>query len=219
MNPVWIGGNAVAILSALISMSYLAYVSRELEPRRFPVITVVLIGVTAVITALQFRYPELLELFRRNPEALRAGELWRVLTPMFVQPGGVGQCVANAMLLGAFMWMVERLYGRGLLVVYLGTGVAAQLPLYFWLPDGGGSSSAAFGLIGALFCFLLRERKQALLPFVILPIVGFVAGITLAVFRDGHGAGMLIGAALAVALPARKFVFVNDARVSTTLRA
>lgn len=47
MNPVWIGGNAVAIVSALICMSYLAYVSRELEPRRFPVFTVVLIAVTA----------------------------------------------------------------------------------------------------------------------------------------------------------------------------
>lgn len=219
MNPVWIGGNAVAIVSALICMSYLAYVSRKTAPRRFPVITLALIAVTAAITALQFRFPELLELFRRNPDALRAGELWRVLTPMFVQPGGLSQCIANALLLGAFMWMVERLYGKGLLAVYLGTGIAAQVPLYFWLPNGGGSSSAAFGLIGALFCFLLFERRQALLPFLILPIAGFLAGITLALFRDGHGAGMLIGAAIAAGLPARKFVFVNDARVSATLPA
>lgn len=219
MNPVWIGGNAVAIVSALICMSYLAYVSRELQQRRFPVITLVLIAVTASITALQFSHPELLELFRRNPEALRSGELWRVLTPMFVQPGGVSQSVANALLLGAFMWMVERLYGWGLVIVYLGTGIAVQLPLYFWLPYGGGSSSAAFGLIGALFFFLLRERRQALLPFVVLPLVGFLAGITLALFRDGHGAGMLIGAAIAAGLPARAFVFVNDAQVSATLRA
>lgn len=220
MNPVWIGGNAVAIVSALICMSYLAYVSRELEPRRFPVFTVVLIAVTAAITALQFVYPGLLELFKRNPQALGAGEIWRVLTPMFVQPAGVSQCIANALLLLAFMWMVERLYGRGVLFVYLGTGVAAQLPLYFWLPDGGGSSSAAFGLIGALFGFLLRERRQALTPFAVLPIVGFLAGVTLALYRDGHGAGMLIGAAIAAALPARKFEFVNEARVSaTTLRA
>jgi hypothetical protein len=64
-------------------------------------------------------------------------------------------------------------------------------------------------LIGALFCYLLRERRQALPPFVVLPIVGMLAGGTLALFRDGHGAGMLIGAAIASLLPAKTFVFVN----------
>src|SRR5690606_6357658 len=172
MNPIWIAGNAISIVGALICMSYLAYASRKLEPKKFPAITVTLIGVTALVTALQFVFPELLEAFRRNPDALRNGEVWRLLTPMFVQPGGLSQCVANAFLLGAFMWIVERLHGKGLWLVYLGAGLLAQPFLYFWLPDGGGSSSAAFGLIGALFCFMLRERRQALMPFVVLSVVG-----------------------------------------------
>jgi hypothetical protein len=57
--------------------------------------------------------------------------------------------------------------------------------------------------------FLLRERKQALTPFVVLPVVGLLASIALALYRDGHGAGMLIGAAIASRLPARNFEVVN----------
>jgi rhomboid protease GluP len=193
-------------------VSYLAYVRRKLRPTPFPVITLALIGVTAAITALQFVVPGLLALFRRNPDALTAGEVWRIVTPMFVQPAGVSQCIANAFLLGAFMWMVEKLYGRGLLLIYFGSGILAQIFLNFWLPDGGGSSSAAFGLIGAIYCFLLRERRQALMPFVILPVVGLLAGLMLAVFRDGHGAGMLLGATISSLLPAAKFEFVNGPR-------
>lgn len=210
INPVWIAGNAVAIVSALVCMSYLTWVRRKLDKTAFPVITLGLIALTATITALQFVYPELLALFRRNPEGLRAGEVWRVMTPMFVQPGGVSQCIANAFLLVLFMPMTEKLYGKGLLLVFLGAGLLSQLFLYSWLPYSGGSSSAAFGLIGALFCYLLRERKQALLPFVELPAIGLVAGMVLALFRDGHGAGMLIGAAVATILPTDKFKFVNQ---------
>jgi len=212
MNPVWVAGNAIAIVSALICVSYLMYVRREVQSSRFPAITLALIAVTAAITALQFQFPELLAAFRRNPEALLGGEVWRIVTPIFVQPNGVSQCIANAFLLGAFMWMVEKLYGRGVLLIYLGTGVAAQIVLNFWLPYGGGSSSAAFGLIGAIYCFQLRERRQALLPFVILPVVGLLAGLTLAIFRDGHGAGMLIGTSIAALLPIDKFEFVNGPR-------
>lgn len=208
MNPVWIAGNAVSVVSGLICMSYLVWVRRKLGETRFPIVTVGLIAVTAAITAMQFVYPEVLALFRRNPEALWAGEVWRVITPIFVQPSGVGQCIVNGFLLLAFMPMTEKLYGRwGLLIVYLGAGVLSQAFTYVWLPYGGGSSSAAFGLIGAIFCFMLRERRQAQLPFVVLPVVGLLAGVALAFARDGHGAGMLLGAAIASGLPLVRFEF------------
>jgi len=208
MNPVWIAGNAIAVVTGLICTSYLVWVRRKLARTAFPIATVVLVAVTATITAMQFVFPEVLELFRRDPEALRGGEVWRVITPIFVQPSGVSQCVVNAFLLLAFMPMTEKLYGRwGLPVVYLGAGLLSQAFTYVWLPYGGGSSSAAFGLIGAIFCFLLRERRQAQLPFVVLPVVGLLAGVALAFARDGHGAGMLLGAAIASGLPLVRFEF------------
>jgi membrane associated rhomboid family serine protease len=209
MNPIWIAGNTLGIISGLICMSYLIWVRRKLGKTAFPIFTLALIGLTATITALQFVYPALLPLFVRNPERLRSGELWRVITPMFVQPGGISQCIANAFLLIGFMPMVEKLYGKGLLAVFLGAGLLSQIFLNLWLPYSGGSSSAAFGLIGALFCYLLRERKQALLPFVVLPAVGLLAGAMLAFARDGHGAGMWFGAIIACALPATRFRFEN----------
>ncbi len=70
---------------------------------------------------------------------MRAGELWRVITPMFVQPGGISQCIANAFLLTAFMPMVEKLHGKGLLLVFLGAGLPSQIFLNFWLPYSGGA--------------------------------------------------------------------------------
>src|SRR5688500_10205499 len=44
-----------------------------------PVATILIIGVTALITGLQFVFPEVLADFRRNREALLAGEWWRMV--------------------------------------------------------------------------------------------------------------------------------------------
>src|SRR5690242_15952571 len=64
--------------------------------RNVPIASILLIGITALITGLQFFFPEILSSLRRDPEALRTGAWWRVVTPLFVQADGWPQCCANA---------------------------------------------------------------------------------------------------------------------------
>ena len=51
MNPVWIAGNAIAVVTALICTSYLRYERK---------------GVAKGFTGFQFVYPELVTLFQRD---------------------------------------------------------------------------------------------------------------------------------------------------------
>ena len=95
MKTIWIFSNSIAVVTTLVCMSYLYYACRPVPRRRLPVFSILVIGVTGIISGLQFVYPELLAVLQRNPEAIRAGELWRMVTALFVQPNGIGQCLAN----------------------------------------------------------------------------------------------------------------------------
>src|SRR5258708_34438925 len=54
------------------------------KTRSVPVITLVIIGSTALVTGLQFVFPEVLTALRRNREALLAGEWGRIGTAPFL---------------------------------------------------------------------------------------------------------------------------------------
>jgi len=101
-----------------------------------------LLGGGGVVTALE-----------RNRHLLRGGQWWRLVTPMLVQPSGVGQYVFNlvgSVVVGA---AIERQLGAvRWLTIYLTAGVAGVVMAYVWFPAqiDGGSSDAVAGLIGAL---------------------------------------------------------------------
>src|SRR5688572_21555824 len=149
-------------------MSYRYYACRPLPRGKLPMSSILIIGVTAVITALQFVYPEVLAALQRDPDAIRAGELWRLVTALFVQPNGISQCIANGFLILAFMPASERLYGRGVLVIYFGAGLAGQTVNRLWESGIGGSSTAIFGVMGSLLVYVIRDRQELLLPFTFI---------------------------------------------------
>lgn len=169
MRITWpvIAGNVIVVQTALIAASYLYYVHRGRPAGWRPWWSVLLIGVTALVTGAQYIFPDVLPALRRDLDGLRDGEWWRVVTPLFVQPAGIGQVLSNALFLLMFVPLAEKLYGRGMLVLYFAAGLLVQIDRYYWDPTGGGSSSAAFGVV----------------------------------VHDGHGPGLLIGAALATLLP------------------
>lgn len=213
MRTVWIFSNAVAVTTTLVCMSYLYYACRPL-PRKLPVFSILVIGLTALISGLQFVYPELLDALRRDPEAIRAGELWRLLTALFVQPNGISQCVVNGFLILAFMPAAERLYGRYVLAIYFAAGLAGQIVNHLWASGTGGSSTAIFGLIGALLVYIIRNRKELLLPFVYIASAGLLSSVVMLISRDGHGVGLVVGASVASMLPLARVIF-RDKKTDT----
>ncbi|MGH8218366.1 MAG: rhomboid family intramembrane serine protease [Steroidobacteraceae bacterium] len=162
---------------------------------------------TAIVSGLQFVYPAVLVVLRRDPDAIRAGELWRLVTALFVQPYGVAQCVANAFLMLAFMPAAERLYGRGIVLLYFASGLVGQIANYWWVSGSGGSSTAAFGVMGGLLIYVIRNRKMVLLPFTFIAGGGLLAALFMISVRDGHGVGLLIGASIASILPLTNMSF------------
>jgi len=87
------------------------------KTRPVPVITLVIIGSTALVTGLQFVFPEVLTTLRRNHQALLAGEWWRMVTPLFVHAYGGWHACVNGIAAIIFCPLAERLYGKKLWVL------------------------------------------------------------------------------------------------------
>ena len=88
------------------------------KTRPVPVITLVIIGSTALVTGLQFVFPEVLTALRRNREALLAGEWWRMVTPLFVHAYGWWHACVNGVVAIILCPLAERLYGKKLWALY-----------------------------------------------------------------------------------------------------
>jgi rhomboid protease GluP len=143
------------------------------------------------------------------------GEVWRLVTPMLVQPNGELQAVLNAFLALVFLPLAERLYGNGLWFVYIGSGVVSQVVNALFFPDlGGGSSSAIFGVMGAMHAYVLRHGlgrpdssaspPRIEKPFLVVSSLSVAGAVVLAIFHDGHGVGLLTGALLSLLLRPRR---------------
>lgn len=211
LHPVWLVGNFVAVQATLITMSYLFYLRVLVRGWRWPWASIAIIAVTAMVTGLSFADPDLLALLRRDTDSLLAGEVWRVITPLFVQPYGLVQVVLNGSLMLMLVPVAERLYGsRGLLVVYFGAGLIGQIASAWWIPTGGGSSPGIFGVIGALLTYVVwhglgwpaSSASPPVIekPFVVIASLGLLAGPLIAFFQDGHGPSIIAGALLSLLL-------------------
>ena len=91
------------------------------------------------------------------------GEWWRLLTSTFLH-FGVLHLALNMWALSAFGPLAERYFGSiAFAALFLVTGVAASAASIAWAPaiNSAGASGALFGIIGALFAMLLRQRSAA----------------------------------------------------------
>src|SRR6187401_2236538 len=57
----------------------------DMTLRTLPICTAVIVAITTLLTVLQYRQPEIRLALWRDPEQLRAGQWWRLLTALFVQ--------------------------------------------------------------------------------------------------------------------------------------
>jgi membrane associated rhomboid family serine protease len=179
------------------------YRSSDKVTRPLPIVAILIIGVTTLTTSLPFIFPAVLTEFRRNLDAMQAGEWWRMVTPLFVQAYGWGQCCFNGVTAIFFLPLAEKFYGKKLLVLYFVSGIVGEIFNYTWNPTGAGSSLGIYGVMGALFVFTCRHRQEISRSTVIFAASGLCAALVSSLCHDGHGPSMLTGALLASMMRSR----------------
>jgi rhomboid protease GluP len=97
-----------------------------------------------------------------NGAATTDGEWWRLVTSMFMHYGLL-HLALNMWALHQAGHFVERILGRAsFALMYLASGLAGGLASIFWHGDqtwSAGASGAVFGVYGAIFGYMLRERR------------------------------------------------------------
>lgn len=185
-------------------------------PQSAPYVTYAIIGVTVTFYILQiasvivFGYPsaastniDWLELFgARINDFIRAGQLWRLLTPALLH-GSIPHIFFNMYALYSIGIGLEKYFGRRryLLLYVLGAFTGNVTSFLFTTGYSVGASTAIFGLIGAEAVFLLQNRKlfagqfnRAIgnVVFVIL-INLFLVGSLPGIDNWGHIGGLIGG--------------------------
>lgn len=184
-------------------------------PQVVPYVTYTILGITVVFYLLQvasvlfFGYPttfsniDWLALYgARINEFIRAGQVWRLLTPVLLH-GSPTHIFFNMYALLSFGTALEPFFGHGrFLALYL-LGAFAGNVMSFLFTDGYsiGASTAVFGLIGAEAVFLYRNRSLLADRFrsaignvlFIIAINLFLVGSLPGIDNWGHVGGLLGG--------------------------
>lgn len=134
-----------------------------------------------------------------NP-AIRAGEYWRLITPMFIHIGFT-HILMNGITLYFIGEYVEQLFGHWrFLLIFLVSGIVGNLASFtFSYGLSAGASTAIFGLFGAFMMLgesfsknpVITSMAKTFLLFIVLNIGTdlFVQGIDIA----GHIGGLVGG--------------------------
>jgi len=163
----------------------------------------VLFTITFTVTTLQFIFPEIIPALDRNQHALMSGEFWRLITPLFIQPYGLFQCVFNSIFFFMFVPIAEHLYGRRIFLIYFIAGLVGQLANYYWEKGGGGSSTALYGVLGSLYAYAVLHRANFPKGYLLIPLAGFSGATILCFFEDGHAPSLLAGGLVSLILSSR----------------
>ncbi|MGZ6347677.1 MAG: rhomboid family intramembrane serine protease, partial [Anaerolineales bacterium] len=183
-------------------------------PNSVPYVTYTIIGITTVIYILQlvsvwlFGYAnnaaqmDWLELYgSKINQFIRAGELWRFLTPVLLH-ASIPHVLFNMYALFIFGPTLERYFGRWryLLLYVLGGFTGNVLSFLLSSRYSVGASTAIFGLIGAEGIFLFQNRKlfgnqfgRAIGNIVFVVAVNLLLDLTPGIDIWGHIGGLFGG--------------------------
>ncbi len=167
--------------------------------QHLPVATLMVLILTAIITSLQFFYPEIVNILSRDPNALLAGQWWRLISPIFINPEGWSQIIFNFSALIVLGVIVEKFYGSfRWLIFYFTAGFTGEIAGYFWQPYSGGSSVAVMGLLGALLTWIILNRESIPVQIQIWGPAGLIFAVVLTLFQNIHGPPIIVGAFIAL---------------------
>ena len=166
-----------------------------------PVVTYVLLGIMAVVYALQWLTGGFVTELLLYWPPITAIEPWRMVTTMFVHStSSIFHILFNGYSLYILGTLVERLVGRGrFLSLFLLSGLGGSVAVLWLSPSAAvvGASGAIFGLFGALFVIQRSfggANSQLLIVLGLNLVLGFVVpGIS----WQAHIGGLLVGALVA----------------------
>lgn len=181
-------------------------------PSTPPVVTYTLIALCILVYLGQFAsqtyfgFDLLAELGMKVNQGILQGQLWRLVTPMFLH-GSLVHIAFNMYALHSFGRGLESSYGHlRFLLLYLIGGVAGNVASFGFTPENSlGSSTAIFGLLAAEAVFFYQNRelfaKQAgriLSNIASIAAINLLIGFTVPNIDNwGHIGGALGGAAFA----------------------
>lgn len=136
---------------------------------------------------------------------IRAGEVWRLFTPAFLQVGGWWHMIGNVYWLYMFGALIETRRGSLILLgVVLVTGILSNLAQYYWKgPSFGGMSGVGFGLFGYVWIKSRFDPRAGifcppdLVIFFLIWLVFCMTGWIGPIANAAHVGGMVVGMALA----------------------
>jgi rhomboid protease GluP len=167
---------------------------------RFPVLTTVTVALTATVTASRLAGPGVLEALRRDPAALRSGQLWRLLSPVLVQSDRSALVVVAVLVASAVVGAVaEQLFPpRRWIALYLVGALVGHGIGELFQPRQGGTSVAFAALLGGLAAYALRRTTPVPAVLRIEAAIAIPAAVADTLVRDIHGLPFLAGLVLAV---------------------
>lgn len=177
-------------------------------PQSAPYVTYSIIGVTVLIYLVQLATRLFLqrdipaEILEKSNSLIRAGELWRLLTPALLH-GPIMHIAFNMYALVALGTGLERYFGRGrFLLLYLLSAFSGNVASFLFTPVPSlGASTAIFGLLGAQGIFLYQNRKlfagrfrSAIGNIIFIAAINlFIIGSLPGIDNWGHIGGLLGG--------------------------
>jgi len=187
-------------------------------PSLVPKVTYALIGFTVFIYILQllstavFGYAggqvDWLEVYgARFNTAIRMGELWRFITPVFLH-GSPTHIFFNMYALFSIGSFVEKQFGHGRFALLYFLGAFSGNVFSFLLTGENGysvgASTAVFGLIAAQVVFFYQNQKlfgsyarRVIGNSVLIIVINLAIGLTPGIDNWGHVGGLLGGAIFA----------------------
>ena len=178
-------------------------------PSSPPRVTYTLLAITIGMYLLQMLsqmalgYDLPIALGAKSNELIRAGELWRLITPVLLH-GSILHIGFNMYALFSFGVGLERRFGHGrFLLLYLLAGFAGNVLSFLITRDPSvGSSTSVFGLVAAEGVFLYQNRKlfgaetkHAINNVISVVVINLLIGFSSGGYIDnwGHIGGLLGG--------------------------
>lgn len=143
--------------------------------------------------------------------AVRAGDLWRIVSATFLHAGPL-HLALNVYALLVFGPFVERLYGSTrFFVLYMASGVAGFVASFTFgrAPLSVGASGCVFGMLGAAIAILVVRRghwpegwrRGTLMNFAFLAAINVAIGFSMPMIDNAaHLGGLTTGVALGLLL-------------------